>query len=1217
MAARPNTAGDITPSQSRTLHLSPSLPNFNSRSSSLAHVSAKVLASRRTLRQSSMARSSPASLDLQQHIYSSLLESRTADISLHVRGTWEAAYKLHRVVLIQSGFFNSLFTGGFLESSPRPGGAPSAQQDVNVVFDDLNITRAAFEVCLSRLYGGGPPLHVCPSLIPTLKQPLTPSFSSPATHVELPDGSHPASPRFLLSLLATAVYLSMPTMASQALTSILDTVGPYTVVQYLRFAIGIPIGPSDDKEPEAAAGLEKIATLISPSSSDHCTLTSHKASHAEPYDLLADELHELVVQKEDPAESDTESENDNQPRRSPSFIYGAVSDKIGEAAVCWLARWGPDMFAYEERASGRDFSVTPSVPPTSRRRAETMPSRSSSDEVPVSVPPRVPVIWARGGLTSKWIRELISSDALFVKGERERYDLARAVVEFRRRQGIDEDEEKDWQIMFQEGIYYANMLVDDIIAISQDISPSTGRPFVPMPVLQAALWNQSLLRHHIASKPSSSSLSPPHSPLLSDKELGICLTTADILSRCSISDQQSLPPDEKEKVYYPVTHDSSMRLGDGSGLEEASLDQLFEPSSSLSDSKAGPRVVNSEANFFGLKAERKTALECIASDATGKAQWSPYPPCRFAVEFWDIASLKEKSRLHSHTIWYAGSLFNVYVQVVRKKGIQLGLYLHRQSSVDRVPGASTHVRALHERTHNRVPSLPQPIPASVSSPTVHYSPSIHPPTRSPTPNSAPSTSHTPSTPYQTSSNSIPAIAPPVAPVQPYRDPRPSVSAYFAIFCGSPTGSSITLFTSVPDVFSVNQSWGWKSSSLRTDDLSDTGADGQPKPAGPAAKEYVWSAEWPWASSSCNINHPESYLRWPPCILDVQFAFAARVAMSKGKAKQTEPSALLPPLPNPPAGSANPSASLPALWGYILPALNHIVRSPTNNPEKAPAIDISYHMGIHTATYNYFTTLPHVLPAAHLPHGATASDRERQMATGTDLYLHLDKYFTDLARELLLGAPEDDAALIQYLVPCFKRYAVGAHSVNRLLNYVNRHYVKRAVDEDRGWLTLSDMFTAVAKSIQLGDTREQIAKKLKERRVEELRKWGYSDGGSAEQLAEAELRAEAASPLDRIVPLEALALRRFRTEFMEPLLTAPKMKGKKRRPGVPPATGPKAGLAKARLARAVQELLEVQEMDPGERRTLAGDLAALLRTVGVQNIHPLRKRLDKLLAADLP
>ena len=328
-------------------------------------------------------------------------------------------------------------------------------------------------------------------------------------------------------------------------------------------------------------------------------------------------------------------------------------------------------------------------------------------------------------------------------------------------------------------------------------------------------------------------------------------------------------------------------------------------------------------------------------------------------------------------------------------------------------------------------------------------------------------------------------------------------------------------------------------------------------------------------------------------------------------------ALLPPMPNPSAGSANPSASLSSLWGYILPALNHIVRSPTNTIDKAPAIDISYHMGIHTATYNYFTAQSEAANARSHHEADCGMDRgTARQASGSDLYEHLDKYYTDLARELLLGAPEDDTTLIQYIIPCFKRYSVGAHSVNRLLNYVNRHYVKRAVDEDRGWLTLSDIFDAVAKSIEEGDTREKIAKKLKERRVEELKKWGYEEDSSAQSLALAEQRAEAASTLDRVVPLEALALRRYRTEFIEPLLAAPKMKGKKRRPGGA-LIGDKSHLPKTRLSRAVRELLEVQEINSEERSNLATDLAATLCAIGVRNGHPLRKKLEKFLTTGTP
>jgi hypothetical protein len=46
--------------------------------------------------------SSISPIDIQSHLYASLLEGRTADVALRVRGTWQAVYRLHRVVLIQA-----------------------------------------------------------------------------------------------------------------------------------------------------------------------------------------------------------------------------------------------------------------------------------------------------------------------------------------------------------------------------------------------------------------------------------------------------------------------------------------------------------------------------------------------------------------------------------------------------------------------------------------------------------------------------------------------------------------------------------------------------------------------------------------------------------------------------------------------------------------------------------------------------------------------------------------------------------------------------------------------------------------------------------------------------------------------------------------------------------------------------------------------------------
>jgi hypothetical protein len=350
-----------------------------------------------------------------------------------------------------------------------------------------------------------------------------------------------------------------------------------------------------------------------------------------------------------------------------------------------------------------------------------------------------------------------------------------------------------------------------------------------------------MLRHQITAKPSPSSpvsrsASPPPSR---EKDLGLAVTTADILGSLSSPSPSPPPPPqstnlisgddvEEEKAYHYIPLDTSLRLGDSGGIEGTSMDQLFELSTHITDPKRGSRLVTSETNFFGIIAERQLASACVASDPTGKSLWSPYPPFRFAVEFWDVDSLKEKQRLHSRTIWYAGSLFNVYVQVVRKKGVQLGVYLHRQSNIDPIPPSSApslpSTRAEHMR--NRSHTLPYNIPSSASAHSMRFSPSIHPPSRSSTPLSSP-TIASPPTPNSATyappgTNSIPATALPVAPPQPYRDPRSTISAYFIISCASATGAALTRFTSAPDVFSVSQSWGWKSSSLRTEEYLEVG-----------------------------------------------------------------------------------------------------------------------------------------------------------------------------------------------------------------------------------------------------------------------------------------------------------------------------------------------------------------------------------------------------------
>ena len=156
--------------------------------------------------------------------------------------------------------------------------------------------------------------------------------------------------------------------------------------------------------------------------------------------------------------------------------------------------------------------------------------------------------------------------------------------------------------------------------------------------------------------------------------------------------------------------------------------------------------------------------------------------------------------------------------------------------------------------------------------------------------------------------------------------------------------------------------------------------------------------------------------------------------SKGKGKAIDAR-----LSDPSSSSSNPSASFSALWNYLEPALDHIVRSPSNSTEKAPAIDVAYYLNIHTATYSFFTNtnagrlgpdfgspvdspISSLSPTSPASVGGPGHGRDQQNARphGTDLYEKLDKYYAEACQEILAGHPIDDSSLIDYLLPCFQR-----------------------------------------------------------------------------------------------------------------------------------------------------------------------------------------------------
>ncbi|KAJ3920244.1 hypothetical protein F5877DRAFT_38472 [Lentinula edodes] len=852
---------------------------------------------------------------IQSHLYNSFLSGQTSDVCIRISGAFSATYRLHRVVLIQAGFWRDLFTGGFVESSVKL----RTTDILDVVLDDRNISRAAFELSISRLYGGGPPLYIHPSLVPISTHPLTSGFPYPSvlpssSLLPYTPGCQPATPEFLISLLATSLYLSIPSLASEALTGMLRTIGPRTVGYYLDFALGMTKLKNADRP---AVGLEGLAKDLEEgehgseySDLDMSTSFPVENRSGQPSETYHERYSPLIVDSPSSPNSlrSTSDEylslpfsqaarNRNYLPRSkldnavPStqFYYGSISDKIGEACACWLARWGADMFVEEKKivsdwlddpnASLDSWTVEESgfegVPLTLDTDSHRPSHSTSSAWTPkwsqsnVKSIPKFFTATAVGagyeGLSLTWIHALISSDSFF----EERYAFAKGVVELRRAVRTKNEcsnEDKQWDTFFSTGIYYTNMSTEAVIDISRDISPSTGRPYVDLQTLQQAVWEAELVKHTIIRGNQNTS---SHKALYPVDKLGFAKPVSSISSTSATDNSLN-----RVKPYFTIPANESLRIGDtittfsginveGNIHNNITMDELF--ASSFGKKKTAPIAKTSnERTFFGLRDTicyathaNDHSFSFISSPAPflhhspspfqlpPSQLLSTHPPLRFSVEFFNLEMLKEKDRIHSRTVWYAGSLWNVYVQVVQRKdknsanvlespkdvqtyrspgsgllpNYQLGVYLHRQSPTENTPPFSAPDP--HQGSGSRdgtTRNMDYGIPGASASTSQVGRSTPSPLSSTPTP-SVPS-AITVAPPASTSSSTdLPLPDPPFHAVvnsksiYPYTDPRQVVSVYFSVNCASPTGSAQTRFRSAPDIFKVGQSWGWKSSGL--------------------------------------------------------------------------------------------------------------------------------------------------------------------------------------------------------------------------------------------------------------------------------------------------------------------------------------------------------------------------------------------------------------------
>ncbi|TFY63474.1 hypothetical protein EVJ58_g3227 [Rhodofomes roseus] len=206
---------------------------------------------------------------------------------------------------------------------------------------------------------------------------------------------------------------------------------------------------------------------------------------------------------------------------------------------------------------------------------------------------------------------------------------------------------------------------------------------------------------------------------------------------------------------------------------------------------------------------------------------------------------------------------------------------------------------------------------------------------------------------------------------------------------------------------------------------------------------------------------------------------------------------------------------PTLWDKVKPYVDTLMHT--------PAFDLFTPLEVNP--WQYMATFATLYMAAFL-----ASDDTERHLLEQELYTHLDHYFAAVARRIYERAPTAPEKLIVHLVLSFARFTNRVKLIAPLFSVVDKGFVQREAAAGRGWWDEDPVGEApywrAWRATAFGRTRAR------------LMMWGYEDGCEVERYADVMASAAAATSPSRVVPVSALAYRRFRMEVVEPLSAVP-------------------------------------------------------------------------------
>ena len=439
-------------------------------------------------------------------------------------------------------------------------------------------------------------------------------------------------------------------------------------------------------------------------------------------------------------------------------------------------------------------------------------------------------------------------------------------------------------VLLDEGIHYVHLRFEQLqqIRTHRDVF---GVPILPEKVISDALWMTMELRQRVLNA--------------NDNDLELGLT--------EIADEQDQQWAEEPVVSPSAVKGKQAATEPVSGNEDALLEseswdgngrprKFWIPSNDISCIMGGTREANLNAGSITGPEWRAQAARLSAnlepSDVTWASdfvldsgrplsgslvtptapRYTSFPPFRFSTEFPSPRTLKEKKRVYSHTVFYLGSLWNLYIQRVNtSKNQQLGIYLHRakESSPSDDPLAQVVLASVDDRIgqleremllrkterRNRTwrdsdsdnpqnssfgrrslsnieqrsfrgdsPIVqkdegPEQIRSSLASPDFGQTSILS----STAANARLIDSDAEDEELLRANRryNVPAMPP-------YLDSRPVIKTYFKIYSPDKNGRLLSIYESAPEKFVVSKSWGWKSSQSAFDDGGSGYEMGRPK-----------------------------------------------------------------------------------------------------------------------------------------------------------------------------------------------------------------------------------------------------------------------------------------------------------------------------------------------------------------------------------------------------